>query len=220
MDHLRSTPEATEGRTSAEPTGSALLALARASIRHALGGPKVVLPEGDVYTQRAATFVTVMFEGQVHGCIGVLEPVRPLVEDVVHNAVAAALHDPRSRPLRIDELARVQLEISVLSALDPVEVSSQEDAAHKLRPGVDGVVLRYGSARATFLPQVWEKLPNPDQFLTELRRKAGLSHWPAGVCVYRYTVQKYEEERSVGDAADAPGADVGATTESAPLAHA
>jgi AmmeMemoRadiSam system protein A len=174
-------------------TGQRLLALARSSIAHALGGPAPDVPTGDAYDKPAATFVTVMLHGVVHGCIGALEPRRKLAEDVEHNAVAAALSDPRSRPLTAEELGEARIEISILSALETVEVTSEEDAANKIVPGVDGIVLSFHHARATFLPQVWDKLPSPKKFLTELKRKAGLSYWPDQIRVERYTVQKYAE---------------------------
>jgi AmmeMemoRadiSam system protein A len=180
--------------TKTDDVGLRLLALARTSIAHALGGPAPDVPQGEAYEKPAATFVTVMLRGQVHGCIGALEPRRSLAKDVEHNAVSAALSDPRSRPLTAEELGEAQIEISILSALESIEVTDEEDAANKIVPGVDGIVLSFHHARATFLPQVWDKLPNPKKFLAELRRKAGLSYWPDGIRVERYTVQKYEEQ--------------------------
>ncbi len=174
-------------------SGSRLLRLARESIEHELGGLPPELPRGEPYERLAATFVTVLRSGSLHGCIGSLEAVRSLAEDVQYHAVCAAMHDPRSRALVSADLPHINIEISILSALEPIEVDDEQDAIRKLRPGVDGVVLRHGASRATFLPQVWEKLHDPHQFLTELLRKAGLHSWPQGVSVYRYSVEKYEE---------------------------
>jgi hypothetical protein len=187
MDRSHST------NTTPDDFGRRLLALARGSIDHALGGPAPDIPRGEEFHKPAATFVTILRRGRVHGCIGALAPMRSLVEDVQHNAVAAALYDPRSSPLGRSGLGEVSVEISILSELEPIEVDGEQDAAAKIVPGVDGIVLSYGHARATFLPQVWEKLPDPRKFLAELRRKAGISSWQDGIRVQRYSVQKYEE---------------------------
>jgi len=187
MDRSHST------KTAPDDFGKRLLALARGAIDHALGGPAPDIPQEEAFHKPAATFVTIMRHGRVHGCIGALAPMRSLAEDVQHNAVAAALYDPRSSPLGRRDLGDVCVEISILSDLEPIEVDGEEDAVAKIVPGVDGIVLSYGHARATFLPQVWEKLPNPRKFLAELMRKAGISCWPDGIRVQRYSVQKYEE---------------------------
>lgn len=176
-----------------EIEGRRLLKLARESIHHHLGGPLPDVPEGADYQQKAATFVTVMRRGELHGCIGTLEPQRTLVDDVQHNAVAAAFFDPRSRPLLPAELTSIALEVSLLGPLEIVPVRSEEEALEKLRPHVDGVVLRNGRHRATFLPQVWEKLPNPVEFLTQLKQKAGMpaQGWAPGMEVLRYSLTKW-----------------------------
>lgn len=173
--------------------GRRLLKLARESIHHHLGGPLPDVPDGDGYRQKAATFVTVMRRGELHGCIGTLEPQRTLADDVQHNAVAAAFFDPRSRPLLPAELSTIALEVSLLGPLEPVSVHSEEEAIEKLRPHEDGVVLRHGRHRATFLPQVWEKLPNPVEFLAQLKQKAGMPAygWSPGMEVFRYSLTKW-----------------------------
>jgi AmmeMemoRadiSam system protein A len=118
---------------------------------------------------------------------------RPLGDDVTHNAHAAAYRDPRFPPVTAEIRDRLEVEVSVLSARQPLAVECELDAARELRPGVDGVVLEYESFRATFLPQVWESLPDPLDFLAELRRKARLParFWHPAIRLSRYTVEKY-----------------------------
>jgi len=170
--------------------GQKLLRYARESIAEELGGPHARPPFGDAFDRPGATFVTLTKHGRLHGCIGTIEAMRPLVEDIRHNAVAAAFSDPRSFPLRKDELEHVHVEISVLSPLEQVPVKSEEEAIAKIRPHVDGVVIRAGHRRGTFLPQVWSKVPSPPEFFAELKMKAGLSPegWPAGAELYRFAV--------------------------------
>lgn len=142
----------------------------------------------------AATFVTLRLDGALRGCIGTVDPHRALGDDVAHNAHAAAYRDGRFAPLAAPEAARVGIEVSLLSprrALD--DIPSEEAAIERLRPGIDGVMLEYAHCRATFLPQVWESLPDPRAFLAELRRKAGLpaGFWHPELRLSRYTVEKY-----------------------------
>jgi AmmeMemoRadiSam system protein A len=173
--------------------GQRLLRLARQSIQHHLGGALPEVPEEGVYLEKAATFVTVMRNGELHGCIGTLESQRSLVDDVQHNAVAAAFFDPRSRPLLPGELNTIQIEVSLLGPLEPLRVRSEAEAIEKIRPHVDGIVLRDGRQRATFLPQVWEKLPNPVEFLAQLKQKAGIAPmgWSPTLEVFRYSLTKW-----------------------------
>ncbi|HRI72640.1 MAG TPA: AmmeMemoRadiSam system protein A [Polyangium sp.] len=182
-----------------EIDGQRLLRLARQSIQHHLGGPLPDLLEEEVYQAKAATFVTVMRQGELHGCIGTLEPQRSLFDDVQHNAVAAAFFDPRSRPLLRAELNEVQVEVSLLGPLEPLRVRSEAEALEKIRPHEDGVVLRDGRHRATFLPQVWEKLPDPGEFLTQLKQKAGMPArgWSPTMEVYRYSLTKWRDDLPV-----------------------
>lgn len=141
-----------------------------------------------------ATFVTLRLEGELRGCIGTIDPHRPLGDDVAHNAYAAAYRDPRFPPVGVEELDRLDVEVSLLTARTPVACASEDDAVRKIRPGVDGLYIEYGTARATFLPQVWESLPDPLEFLCELRRKAGLParFWHPAMKVSRYGVEKYK----------------------------
>ena len=123
--------------------------------------------------QPGACFVTLTRQGELRGCIGALEAYQPLVDDVIEHAIAAATQDYRFPPVRPDELDGIEIEVSRLTK--PVELSyeSPQDLVGKLRPGVDGVILRDGRSKATFLPQVWEKLPDPQDFLDHLCSKMG-----------------------------------------------
>ena len=121
------------------------------------------------------TFVTLTIDGQLRGCIGNLTSSESLVSDVRRNAINAALHDPRFSPLSISELDRVKIEVSILSEPRPLYYRDAADLLKKLRPKIDGVILRKDFASATFLPQVWEQLPQPQDFLTQLCLKAGLA---------------------------------------------
>ncbi|MDU0347446.1 AmmeMemoRadiSam system protein A, partial [Actinomyces sp. MRS3W] len=115
--------------------------------------------------------------------------------DVVENAIAAALRDPRFPPVTAAELPSLRLEVSVLTAPQPLDAASEQDVLRRLHPGVDGVVLRLGARRATFLPQVWQELPEPEQFLRQLKRKAGWSpgFWDEDLVVETYRVRAWEE---------------------------
>lgn len=147
--------------------------------------------------RNGASFVTLTKHGELRGCIGSLEARRPLVEDVRENAISAAFHDPRFSPVRPGELDDLRVEISVLSAPQPLSYDGPDDLIAKLRPGVDGVVIESGWNRATFLPQVWEKIPDPHQFMEHLCRKAYLpadAYQRPGLDVYTYQVEKFQEE--------------------------
>ncbi len=179
--------------------GKILLQIARAAIYHALHVPfstTVSVDENAAWlSQPGATFVTLTYKGQLRGCVGSLLACEPLIEDVNSNAISAALRDTRFPPLIADELDDIGVEVSLLSELQPLIFANQQDALTKLRPGIDGIVFEYGSYRSTFLPQVWESLPQPQQFLRELKAKAGLSEdfWADDVRLSRYTVNKWRE---------------------------
>ncbi len=178
-----------------EKRGIVLLAIARAAIANGLGDAVNARDDAAWLNAPGATFVTLRKNGALRGCIGTLEAHRPLLVDVKANARAAAFRDPRFLPLQPEELDEIRIEVSLLSLLQPIECTSEEDALARLHPFEDGIVLEYGSARATFLPQVWEDLPEPARFLNELKRKAGLpaSFWASGVRLSRYSVAKYAE---------------------------
>lgn len=143
-----------------------------------------------------ATFVTLTIGGELRGCVGALEAYQPLAEDVREHAVAAALQDYRFPPVTPAEVDDIKIEISRLTPPQPLEYDSPQDLLKKLRPGVDGVILRDGPRRATFLPQVWEKLPDPAQFLSHLCAKMGVdgSLWRyKKLRVYTYQVEEFHE---------------------------
>jgi AmmeMemoRadiSam system protein A len=179
-----------------ETEGAILLAVARDAIAQQLGvaGIEHELQQ-DWLQEPGASFVTLTQAGALRGCIGSLVAQRPLLEDVRNNAVAAALHDPRFPPLRAVELPRTRIEVSLLSTAQDMNIESEADAIARLRPGIDGVVLSLGQARGTFLPQVWESLPHPQDFLAQLKRKAGLpaDFWHEDIRLARYTVRKWQE---------------------------
>jgi AmmeMemoRadiSam system protein A len=175
--------------------GRALLDVARDAIREGLHSGRPWLPDpleyADALRELRATFVTLRRDGDLRGCIGGLEAVRPLVIDVAHHAFAAAFNDPRFPPLEVPEFDALEVRVSILSPPEPVVFASEADLAAKLRPGVDGLILEDGLQRGTFLPAVWENLPQPSDFLRELKRKAGLApdHWSDAIRVRRYTVE-------------------------------
>ena len=176
--------------------GGTLLAIARNSIETALGVSAPKPPPNESWLKQVrASFVTLTQNGQLRGCIGSLEAQRPLGEDVSHNARAAALSDPRFAPLTAEELTATRVEVSLLSTPKPLAFADHADLIAQLRPGKDGLILESGGARGTFLPQVWENLADPEQFVAELKRKAGL---PPGVStskcsIRRYSVLKWKE---------------------------
>ena len=175
--------------------GRVLVALARGAIGAEFGLRTANGAEHAALDEPGATFVTLRQDAELRGCIGSLEPRRKLALDVRANAVAAAFRDPRFPPLAAREFGRTSVEVSLLSAHEPMAFDDEEHLLRQLRPGVDGVVLQCGRDRATFLPQVWESLPEPRAFVAALKRKAGL---PAdfrgpGLNVARYTVVKWTE---------------------------
>ena len=175
--------------------GAALLAVARGAIGQKLGFGTVVELHHAALAAPAATFVTLRQDGELRGCIGSLDPVRPLGVDVRKNATAAAFRDPRFPPLTASEYPVTSVEVSLLLPRERIDVASEEELCSRLRPGVDGVILELGSQRATFLPQVWESLPDPRAFVAALKRKAGLpeNSWNTRIDVARYRVTKWAE---------------------------
>jgi hypothetical protein len=175
--------------------GEALLQRARNAIASALERP--VLPEAahEAMQVPGASFVTLTIDSGLRGCIGSLEAFRSLEADVRANARAAAFRDPRFEPLSADEFARVRVEVSVLTPAEPLAVRDEREALALVRPYEDGIVLGFGGRSATFLPQVWEQLPEPREFLRALRRKAGLpaDFWAPGLTLSRYGVSKWRE---------------------------
>lgn len=177
-----------------------LLRLAREAIEAAVNDRPLPLLDVEKLPARlrepGASFVTLTEGGDLRGCIGALEAYQPLVDDVREHAVAAAQEDFRFYPVRSGELAKIQIEISRLTQPQPLEYASPEELLNRLRPGVDGVILRDGLRRATFLPQVWEKLPDKAEFLSHLCAKMGAAEnaWrKRHLTVQTYQVEEFHE---------------------------
>lgn len=195
--------------------GSALCQIARSAIAQRIGvvNPhfdtpvKVIRPDpvsaehlgyqnsASWLNTHRATFVTLTQHGALRGCIGSLTAYQPLRDDVAANAVGAAIRDPRFSPLPPAELADTRIEVSVLSEPEPLPFVDRADLLSRLRPGVDGLVLEFGNHRGTFLPQVWDSLPDPRDFLAQLVLKAGLpaGWWDNNTTISRYGVTAFEE---------------------------
>jgi AmmeMemoRadiSam system protein A len=156
-----------------------LLRMAREAMEYGVRGKKLPPLNDSILTshlrEQGSSFITLTIRGQLRGCIGALEARQPLAADVREHAIAAALEDPRFPPVREDELSRIQIEVSRLTRPIPLEYKDAADLLSKLRPNVDGVILRDGFRRATFLPQVWEKIPDPAKFMDNLCYKMGVS---------------------------------------------
>lgn len=174
-----------------------LLQLAREAIRSRLTGESGFNVNSEQFsnhlTEQRASFVTINLDGQLRGCIGSLVAHRPLVLDVAHNAQASAFKDPRFPQLTMAEYQGVDIHISILGKPWPVHVSSSEDLIRKIQPGVHGLIIKESGHQATYLPSVWEQLPDPNQFVSELRRKAGLSvdDWTDETEVLFYTTEEF-----------------------------
>lgn len=179
-----------------------LLSVARLAIEYGLSsGGQQQLPidlqqYNETLNQPRATFVTLEINKELRGCIGTLEARQSLVKDVARNAHAAAFSDPRFSPLTASEYENVEIHISILSPAQPMEFTSEEDLLRQLQPGIDGLILEDGFYRGTFLPSVWESLPEPEQFFTHLKRKAGLpvNYWSKSLQVQRYTTESFGDK--------------------------
>lgn len=180
---------------------SELLTLARKSIEEVLQAEHTIdrnalLEQYPVLGEKMATFVTLTIEGELRGCIGSLVAHRPLIDDIIHNAKAAAFQDPRFSPLTTSEYLHAAVEVSLLTPPEKLEYSDVEELRTKIRPNVDGVILSLNGRQATFLPQVWEQLPSFDEFFTHLCLKAGLppnamTHHPE---IFTYQVEKAQDD--------------------------
>lgn len=173
-----------------------LLRIARGAIVAKIRGceEKVYLDEfPPELTEKRASFVTLTIDGNLRGCIGMLEACRPLAEDVAENACAAAFYDPRFDPVSENELDDLEIHISVLSPPEQMTFDSEADLLQQIRPGVDGLILQDGARRGTFLPSVWAELPSEELFLMHLKMKAGLpnTHWSDTLRVFRYTAEYF-----------------------------
>lgn len=175
-----------------------LLRVAKDSIRHGLDHGRPLTPDPMVHSpvlrQWRATFVTLRIGHDLRGCIGVLEAKRSLIEDVAMNAFAAAFRDSRFGPVTDYEFLMLNIHISILSPPVAMQVRSEADLLAQLRPGVDGIILEEGTTRATFLPDVWEAVRNPREFLAHLKAKGGWArdYWSSGMKVSRYTSEGVE----------------------------
>jgi AmmeMemoRadiSam system protein A len=180
--------------------GNILLPIARAAISNALGVPRTADESAAWLSEPGASFVTLTQYGELRGCIGSLEAHRSLLTDVKSNAVSAALHDTRFMPLTLAELDITNIEISLLTRALEMKFKDEADALSQLNPGVDGVIFEFGRYRSTFLPQVWEQLPKPRQFIAHLKQKAGFpeNFWDKDVKISRYSVSKFSENYTAG----------------------
>jgi AmmeMemoRadiSam system protein A len=198
-----STAEASTNITKEQ--GQRLVQVARRTIAaklDTLDEASKVVPDKDLadpaFREKRGTFVTLKTKGQLRGCMGCLTPSETILEGIQRNAINAAFNDPRFPALTLIELDQTAIDISILTNPRELEYSEGSDLLEKLRPNIDGVIINKGLARATFLPQVWEQLPRPQDFLAHLCRKAGLSpdEWKrGGLDVSIYQVQYFHENR-------------------------
>lgn len=178
-----------------EELGISLLSVARNAIDARFGIATPRPPPNPELEEPGATFVTLTQDGSLRGCIGSLEAYRPMVEDVAENAVSAAFQDTRFAPLSRREWVTTRIEVSLLEPSVAMAFADEDEAIALLRPHIDGLILTHGRRRATFLPQVWESLPSPRQFLAHLKLKAGLpaEFWDDDIALARYGVRKWKE---------------------------
>ena len=171
--------------------------IAYQSIKHGLETGKALEINIEQYPPelqlKKATFVTLHRNEELRGCIGILRPVRPLAEDVAHNAWAAAYSDSRFMPLTANELDDLDIHISILGTPEEMDFTSENDLLQQIRPGTDGLILEHGFNKGTFLPSVWESLSDSREFLNHLKLKAGLpaDYWSDNIRVKRYTVEEF-----------------------------
>ena len=178
-----------------------LLNIARKAIAEELTGKKLLdrealLREYPWLAEPGAAFVTLNENRQLRGCIGSIIAHRPLIDDLIHNAKAAAFSDPRFSPVRPEEYENLEIEISLLTPPQELSYTDKADLHRKIRPGIDGVILRLGNYQATYLPSVWEQLPDFDMFFATLCQKAGLAPncLDAHPVIYTYEAEKIKEE--------------------------
>lgn len=179
----------------ADADAKRLLEIARLSINHglkeAMPFPVVLPDESPALQEYGASFVTLTLDGKLRGCIGALEARNPLAEDVSEHAFSAAFEDPRFEPVTKDEAAQLEIHLSILTPSVPLPCADEADLLAKLRPGRDGLILQEGRRRATFLPSVWEELPDPREFVAHLKMKAGLNadYWSKALQFSRYEAE-------------------------------
>ncbi len=169
-----------------------LLDIAKQSIEFGLDRQTSLKIDSEQFSERlrqiGSSFITLHLDGKLRGCIGQLEPSMSIIKDVAQHAFAAAFDDPRFPPVNHDEIVHLDIHISLLSAKEPIPFESEQELLAQLRPGEDGLILRSGSQQSTFLPTVWESLPEPKQFLSQLKIKAGLAgdEWGDYIQIWRY----------------------------------
>jgi AmmeMemoRadiSam system protein A len=176
--------------------GRALVQWARACVRETFGGPTATPPNAAWCGELGATFVSLRWrDGQLQGCIGTLRPVRSIVSDVAYNAVAAATRDDRGVRLALPDVDELDIEVSILSALEPITVTSEAAMRAAIRVGSDGLVFEHANRRATLLPTVWKHVADLDTFIAVLKRKAGLPRdfWSDDIRVSRYSTEHHVE---------------------------
>lgn len=170
-----------------------LLALARESIRFGLEQNRLLPSDIDRYPEQltalGASFVTLEINGRLRGCIGTLEAYRPLAQDITENAYQAAFSDPRFTPLQKPEFDQLDIHIAVLTPPQEMLFDSEQKLLAQMQPNVDGIIIQEGTQKATFLPSVWESLPDPPDFLQHLKQKAGFApdYWSDRIRVFRYS---------------------------------
>jgi len=197
------TPEK-NSRHLTEEKGQILVRLARATIAARLGladGAGSRIQQSDLadpaFQEQRGTFVTLKISNQLRGCMGCLTPSETILEGIQRNAINAAFNDPRFPQLTAPELEKAEIEVSILTSPQDLAYADGDDLLQKLRANIDGVIISKGLSRATFLPQVWEQLPSPRDFLGHLCRKAGLAadEWEKGeLAVSIYQVQYFHEK--------------------------
>lgn len=176
--------------------GATLTRWGRACVRAKFGAPPIAAPDAPWCEQRAATFVTLRWHtGALQGCIGTIRPHRAIVDDVESNAVAAATRDSRGQKLSLADIDRLDVELSILSPLEPVPAGTEREMWSHITPGTHGVVLETPDARGVLLPAVWERL-SLSEFAAALKQKAGLppKFWSAEVSLFRYTVEHHVDQ--------------------------
>ncbi len=192
-------PNATGGHATPTCDEQALPGVARASIGHGLRHNAPFEPDldrfGGALAQSGASFVTLKLNDDLRGCVGSAEPYQPLVRDVARNAHGAAFGDTRFEPMTADEFDQLSLSVSVLGPLSPIEAANEAELIESLRPGQDGLVLSDQGRRGLFLPQVWEMLRDPEDFVAHLKIKTGFarSYWSATMVAQRFHVHTYRE---------------------------
>jgi AmmeMemoRadiSam system protein B/AmmeMemoRadiSam system protein A len=172
-----------------------LLAVARRSIEQGFATGRMYTPDpaayADILRQPAATFVTLKINASLRGCIGTTQAIQPLIVSVADSAYKAAFQDPRFKPLTREEYRRIELSVSVLTPPEEISYVSEQDLASQLQPGMDGLIIEAGPRRATFLPEVWDSIPGAEDFLRQLKLKAGMSATESPVRAWRYRSEHY-----------------------------